>query len=206
MLDLTGPGKGSWLLRIQIACKRRDVGLGSLQPISLAEAREAAAEMRKQARAGLDPLLERKKAQKKVPTFAEAAKSVFEEHKASWKEGKHQIQWWTTLEQYAFPTLGKLLVSDIEGPMIRDVLAKIWLSKPETARRVRQRIATVLDRAYAEGHRAGEAPMRSRLGGYPNSPERTGILRPCPTAKYRCLYKTYGSAALSAGWRWNSSF
>ena len=172
MLDLTGQGKGSWLLRIQIAGKRRDIGLGSLQHISLAEAREAAAEMRKQARAGLDPLLERKKAQKKVPTFEEAAKRVFDEHKASWKEGKHQTQWWTTLEQYAFPTLGKLLVSDIDGPMIRDVLAKIWLSKPETARRVRQRIATVLDWAYAEGHRAGEAPMRSLARGLPKQPRK----------------------------------
>ncbi|MCW1384847.1 tyrosine-type recombinase/integrase [Novosphingobium sp. KCTC 2891] len=172
ILDLAGAGKGSWMLRIQIAGKRRDIGLGSLDFVSLAEARDAAAELRKQARAGLDPLLERKKAQRKVPTFKAAALRVFDEHKSTWKNGKHQVQWLRTLETYAFPALGDLLVSDVDGPMIRDVLAKIWLSKPETARRLRQRIGAVLDWAYAEGHRSSEAPLRSLARGLPKQPRK----------------------------------
>ncbi len=70
---------------------------------------------------------------------------VHEEHQKAWKNGKHQDQWISTLKTYAFPKMGDRLVSEIEGPLIRDVLAPIWLTKPETARRVRQRIGTVLD-------------------------------------------------------------
>ena len=172
ILDLTGVGKGHWTLRIQIAGKRRDIGLGPIELVSLAEARDAAAEMRKQARAGLDPLLERKKAQRQVPTFKDATLRVFEEHKLSWKNGKHQTQWLKTLETYAFPEIGQLFVSDIDGPMIRDILAKIWLSKPETARRVRQRIGAVLDWAYAKGYRSSEAPLRSLARGLPKQPKK----------------------------------
>ncbi|NML94017.1 Arm DNA-binding domain-containing protein [Novosphingobium olei] len=72
ILDYSGPGKGSWTLRIQVAGKRRDIGLGSLEFMSLSQARDAAGEMRKQAKAGLDPLIERRKAQRKVPTFEAA--------------------------------------------------------------------------------------------------------------------------------------
>jgi hypothetical protein len=86
---------------------------------------------------------------------------VPKEHQQGWKNGKHQNQWLATLETYAYPSLGSRHVSEIEGPAIRDVLAPIWLSKPETARRVRQRIGTVLDWAYAKGFRSSEAPMRS---------------------------------------------
>jgi integrase len=68
--------------------------------------------------------------------------------------------------------LGDLLVSEIEGPVIRDVLAEIWLTKPETARRVRQRIGTVLDWACAKGYRASEAPMRSLSRGLPRQPKK----------------------------------
>jgi integrase len=68
--------------------------------------------------------------------------------------------------------MGDLLVSDIEGPLIRDVLAPIWLAKPETARRVRQRIGTVLDWSYARGFRATEAPMRSLSKGLPRQPKK----------------------------------
>jgi hypothetical protein len=96
-----------------------------------------------------------------------------------WKNGKHQQQWIETLELYAFPKLGKRTVDKIDGPMIRDVLAEIWLDIPETARRVRQRIGAVLDWCYAKGLRDSEAPMRSlarlaitQAGILPRSPFR----------------------------------
>jgi integrase len=78
------------------------------------------------------------------------------------------------LEVYAFPTLGDRLVSDIDGPAVREVLAEIWTAKPETARRVRQRIGAVLDWAYSKGHRETEAPMRSLSKGLPRQPKKDG--------------------------------
>jgi hypothetical protein len=99
---------------------------------------------------------------------------VHAEHKKGWKNGKHQDQWIRTLEVYAFPTLGERLVSDIDGPAVRDVLAEIWTDKPETARRVRQRLGSVLDWAYSKGHRSSEAPMRSLTKGLPRQPKQTG--------------------------------
>ena len=90
ILDLKGPGRGHWTVRVQYGGKRRDIGLGSLEHIGLADARAAAGEIRKQARGGLDPLAERKKEQVVVPTFKEAAQTVHCEHQAAWKNGKHQ--------------------------------------------------------------------------------------------------------------------
>jgi integrase len=174
MLKVKPGGTKSWVLRVQIAGKRRDIGLGSTKAVSLAEARQAADEMRRKLARGIDPVAERKQEKVVIPTFREAALLVHEEHKAGWKNGKHQAQWLSTLKSYAYPALGDLLVSEIDGPAIRDVLAKIWLAKPETARRVRQRIGTVLDWAYAKGYRASEAPMRSLSKGLPRQPKKDG--------------------------------
>lgn len=173
-LDLTGPGRGSWMLRVQMGGKRRDIGLGPLKAVSLADARDAAFEMRRKVAQGIDPIAERKKERLIVPTFKEAAKSVHEEHKAGWKNGKHQNQWLATLETYVYPAFGDRLVSDIDAAAIRDSLAAIWLSKPETARRVRQRIGTVLDWAFIKGFRSAEAPMRSLSKGLPRQPKKDG--------------------------------
>ena len=180
ILRLTAPGRGNWVLRIQSNGRRHDVGLGSLNDIGLAEAREFARRLRKDAKAGTNILVERKKEREAVPTFKVAAESVHKEHKAGWKNGKHQKQWLATLERYAFPKIGMDLVSDIEGPAIRDVLAPIWLTKPETARRVRQRIAAVLDWAYAKGYRSSEAPIRSLAKGLPRQPKKRGHFEAMP--------------------------
>jgi hypothetical protein len=118
VLKFVGEGKGSWIVRVQAGGKRKDIGLGSLSHISLMQAREAARAIRKDTKAGVDVLAERKKEALVIPTFREAAKLVHEEHKATWKNGKHQAQWITTLETYAFPTLGECLVSEVDGPAI----------------------------------------------------------------------------------------
>tara|TARA_B100001179_G_scaffold228934_1_gene213786 strand:+ start:91 stop:1236 length:1146 start_codon:yes stop_codon:yes gene_type:complete len=180
ILKLAAKGKGSWIVRIQADGKRRDFGLGPLSELLLADAREAARALRKEVKAGVDVLAEREKEALVIPTFSDAAKLVHEEHKAAWKNGKHQAQWIKTLETYAFPTLGDKLVSDIEGPAIRDALSPIWLTKPETARRVRQRIGSVLDWACAKGFRETEAPMRSVLRGLPRQPKKQGHLSAMP--------------------------
>jgi integrase len=180
MLIVATGGARSWMLRARIDGKRRDIGLGSLKVLTLAEARVKATELRRQIAQGFDPIAERKKVEDPVPSFREAATLVHEEHKAAWKNGKHQDQWINTLTTYAFPKLGDRLVNDIEGPIIRDVLAPIWLAKPETARRVRQRIGAVLDWSYAKGYRPTEAPMRSLSKGLPRQPRKDGHFAAMP--------------------------
>jgi integrase len=171
-LDVTGKASGRWILRVQSNGRRREIGLGSLKNVSLADARDAAFVMRKKIAQGIDPVAERRQERQIIPTFRKAAELVHEEHEKAWKNGKHQNQWLATLKTYAFPKMGDLLVSEIEGPLIRDVLAPIWLAKPETARRVRQRIGTVLDWSYAKGFRPTEAPMRSLSKGLPRQPKK----------------------------------
>lgn len=88
-----------------------------------------------------------------LPTFREAAQKAHGEQQAGWRNPKHRAQWLSSLEAYAFPSLGGETVDKIDRPMIRDTLLPIWLGKPKTARRVRQCIGAVLDWAYAKGHR-----------------------------------------------------
>lgn len=148
-------GKGgakSWIVRVQKNGRRRDIGLGSASKVPLKLARERAVSIREQMEIGLDPVAERRK-EVGVPTFKEAAVLVHAEHKKGWKNFKHQAQWLSTLEAYAFPHFGAVPVSQVEAHAVRDALEEIWLSKPETARRLRQRINTVIDWAVAKGYR-----------------------------------------------------
>lgn len=181
-LEINGKGAASWILRVQNNGKRQDIGLGSSKVVSLKEAREAAFATRQKIAQGIDPVAERKQERQVIPTFRRAAEMVHEEHEKAWKNGKHQNQWIATLKTYAFPKMGDRLVSEIEGPLIRDVLAPIWLAKPETARRVRQRIGTVLDWSYARGFRTTEAPMRSLSKGLPRQPKKDNHFAALPYA------------------------
>lgn len=174
MLLVKASGAQSWMLRVRIKGVRRDIGLGSTKVMTLAEARAKAIELRRQIAQGIDPIAEKKKVEDPVPTFADAAHRVHAEQKATWKNGKHQMQWIKTLETYAFPFFGDNLVNAIEGPHIRKALLPIWLSKPETARRVRQRVGAVLDWSYVNGYRASEAPTRSLSKGLPRQPKDDG--------------------------------
>ena len=158
----------SWVLRIQVAGRRRDFGCGSAERVTLKDARDKATAIRKEFEAGLDPVVEkRKRHAPSVPTFKIAAEALHKELKPSWREGKHRDDWLSSLERHAFPKLGKLTVDQIEGPAIRDALLPIWLEVPETARRVRQRIGAVLDWSHSKGYRLTEAPLRSVTKGLP---------------------------------------
>lgn len=175
-------GTKSWLCRVQKNGVRRDFGLGSASKVSLALARERAREIRTWVEMGLDPLFERRKALG-IPTFKEAAAKVLAAHRKTWRNEKHEGQWLQTLEAYVFPHIGNVQVSEITGPMIRNLLSEIWLAKPETARRVRQRIGTVLDWAYASGFREHEAPMRAITRGLPRQPKKDGHFAAMPYAQ-----------------------
>lgn len=151
-LKVSGQGARSWMVRVQKDGRRRDIGLGSAAKVSLADARGRAAVARSQMEAGIDPVAERRKAAG-VPTFRELAAIVHGENRAAWRNAKHGAQWLSTLETYAFPTLGDVAVSELTTGDVRNVLAAIWLHKPETARRVRQRIGKVVKVAAGKGYR-----------------------------------------------------
>lgn len=166
-------GSKSWIVRVQKHGRRRDIGIGSASKVPLSKARERARQVREWMEDGLDPVFEKRKAGG-IPTFKEASKKVVDLHRKTWRNEKHEAQWLRTLEMFAWPTLGDIRVSEITGPMVRNVLAEIWLTKPETARRVRQRIGAVLDWAFASGYRETEAPMRSISKGLPRQPKKGG--------------------------------
>ncbi len=167
-------GSKRWMLRTVVHGRRRDIGLGGLSVVTLAEAREEATRLRKIARNGGDPLAERKKARAQVPTFKQAANQVHEEHSKTWKNEKHAAQWINTLRQYAFPLFGERPVDQIGTAEVLNALSKIWLEKPETARRVRQRIGTVLDWAKAAEYRSGDNPINGIAKGLPKQPKQQG--------------------------------
>ena len=151
-LKVIDSGAKRWVQRLLIKGRRRDIGLGSASLVTLAEAREAALVNRKLARSGGDPLRTKKEAEA-VLTFAEAAEHVLDLHRPTWRNPKHAQQWINTLSEYAFPKFGKTLVSDVTTSDVLSALSPIWNTKPETARRVKQRIGTVMKWAVAKGWR-----------------------------------------------------
>ncbi|MCP4781237.1 MAG: integrase arm-type DNA-binding domain-containing protein [Hyphomicrobium sp.] len=182
-------GAKRWMLRVMAQGRRRDIGLGGVQFVSLAEAREKAINLTKIAKAGGDPVTERK-AKAGVPTFAEAARSVHAEHAAAWRNEKHTDQWINTLVTYVFPTLGERRVDQIDTPDVLKVLSPIWLKKPETARRVKQRIGTVLDWAKAAGFRSGDNIVHGVSKGLPRQPERRRHHATLPYAEVPAFVRT----------------
>jgi integrase len=194
-------GSRSWLLRVQVDGRRRDVGLGSFRDLSLAEAREKATELRKAAKKGLDPVAVRDSARRRIPSFKEAAKACHAEMKKGWTE-KHEKMFLASLETHVFPTIGHLSVDRIDAPQIRDAVAPIWHSKPDMARKVRVRIGMVLNFAHGEGWRAGEAPVRAvslllakqpAAGNFPSMPYKEV---PAFIARVRDKPETIGRLAL----------
>ena len=141
-------GTRSWIQRLVIRGRRRELGLGAVSLVSLAEARDVALANRKLARSGGDPLADKRRAEG-VPTFAEAARRVVEKKQGGWRGRHHAHNWLRSLERYAFPRIGKRPVSEVNSADVIEILAPIWHSKAETARAVRQRLRTVLEWAVA---------------------------------------------------------
>jgi integrase len=149
--------------------KLREMGLGSYLDVTLEEAREKAAALRALLREGRDPFVEREArrwarvaGEARSMTFDEAATACIADKRAGWRNAKHADQWTNTLTTYASPVLGSVLVSEIDLPMIRKVLDPIWITKNETASRVRQRLEAVLAWATVSGYRTGDNPARWR--------------------------------------------
>lgn len=169
-LNVSKTGAKSWVARITRNGKQRDIGLGSVSLVTLAKAREACREVRAQIKAGLDPIAERKRAAG-VPSFRTVAVKLIDENRKSWSNIKHAAQWLSTLETYVFPKLGDRQIDEITPADAKEVLMEIWLEKPETARRVRQRIGAVLDWAHTEGYRPDRVLLPTAGKGLPRQPQ-----------------------------------
>lgn len=166
-LQITPSGARSWVLRLTIGGRQREMGLGNFPTVTLAEARESARAHRKLLKEGVDPVAARQAARSAATaersaqkTFSELAAEYIAQHEKSWKNAKHSAQWTATLHTYAEPSIGRLLVRDIRTAHVIGVLKPIWTSKTETATRVRSRIELVLDYAAAHGYREGLNPAR----------------------------------------------
>ena len=171
-------GSKAWVLRIVVSGNRRDVGLGPYPTISLAQARHKAASYRVSVMDGRDPLAEKRKAE--TPTFREAAEQVYELNKPRWKNAKHTISWRQTLEKDAMPIIGDMRVDKIGRVEVLRILTPIWTAKPETARRVRQRIRTILRWAQAHGFIENN-PAGEMIGGaLPSMPKIKAHFRTLP--------------------------
>ena len=166
-INVLKSGSRSWILRYQVGGRRRDKGLGGYPDVTLADAKVAARAARALIAQGIDPVEHGRSARSKLIadqasaiSFCQAATKYIETHEEGWRNPKHAQQWRNTIETYANPKLGKMLVRDVELPNILAVLEPIWKTKTETASRLRGRIESVLDWSTARGYRAGANPAR----------------------------------------------
>lgn len=178
-LCIAGNSK-AWVLRVKIGDRRTDLGLGSFDDVSLADAREKAVQLRKQIIGGVDPVAEKREREAavrvtkaKTKTFKECAEAFLEAQKPKWKNAnaKHVAQWSSTLATYAYPKIGALPVDRVDTGLILEVLQQptddgkgpsLWEAKTETASRLRGRVEKVLAWATFRGYRQGDNPARWR--------------------------------------------
>ena len=198
-LQVSRTGTKSWIFRYKspVTSKQREMGIGSLEVVSLAEARKIAVETRLQLLKGIDPINERKRIkqdnllkQAKTMTFEEAAEQCIVSKKPEWKNVKHTKQWSNTLKTYAYPVFGKLPISELSTDLVLKALDPIWLSKTETASRIRQRIETVWDWARARNYVEGENPARLRghLDKLLANPAKVKKVKHHPAVPYKDIY------------------
>ena len=162
--SLIPPARGAGIVRVVVkgqknrkgAPLRTDLGLGGADIVTINQARERALEYRRMAKQGLNS---RFNARQEVPTFEEVAQQVHIDRMPTWKNAKHGQQWINTLRDYAFPKIGRMPIDSIGQPEVVMCLAPIWTDKHETAKRLAQRIKTVLDVARSKGFLSGENPV-----------------------------------------------
>jgi integrase len=171
-LRITQGGGKAWIYRFTANGKTRDMGLGPITVVSLAQARQIADECRRQRREGLDPIELRKtkpatEGAARRPTFQECAEQLISSHEPAWRNPKHRQQWKNTLKAYAYPILGDTPVTEIDTTLVLKVLQQpmpkagresLWSSRSETASRLRGRLERVLSWAKARGYRTDANP------------------------------------------------
>ncbi|NMM04765.1 site-specific integrase [Polaromonas sp.] len=166
-LYVNDSGARAWVLRTMVGNKRRHMGLGGFPDVTLAQAREKARKAKDEIAQGIDPIVQRKAATSQLQaqqatekTFRQASEGYIAAHGDTWRNPKHRAQWAATLETYAFPVMGNLLVKDVAQEHVLSALEPIWKTKNETASRLRGRIESVLDWATVRKYRSGENSAR----------------------------------------------
>ena len=194
-LNIAPRGSKSWIQRITINGKRRDIGLGGYPLVSLAEARDKAFQNRKLARSGGDPLAAKRRVN--VPTFREAAERTFEANRPRWRSAKVEKTWMQQLERHAFKRLGDLPVDMIGRGDILDVLVPIWTAKPEAARKLRQRMRATLRWAQAHGYVEHNVAGEVIDGALPAQPAVKEHLRALPYREVATAMETVEASGAS---------
>ena len=177
-LNIAPTGAKSWIQRIVIDGKRHDIGLGSFDLVTLAEARDAAYENRRLVHRGDDPLAAKRKA--KVPTFRQCAQRTYEANRPRWRNAKVAANWMQQLERHVMPRLGHMPVNEIGGSDVLAVLTPLWTAKPEISRKLRQRIRATLKWAQAHGYVDHNAAGEAIDGALPAMPAVKAHFRALP--------------------------
>lgn len=191
-------GSRTWVLRMQLNGQRRDYGMGSAYDVTLADARTAAAELRRRVRDGFDPVAERQKARRIIPSFETVTRACHETLGDGWKDGHHS-RWLAGFERHVFPRIGKKPIDKVDNACVVEVLSPIWLEIPETARRILQRIGVVLDFAHIKGWLSNEVSLRSVRKGLPRQAEKAGHFVAMPYADVPALIAKLAAATPTTG-------
>jgi len=166
-LHVRPSGAKKWLQRYTFQGRRREIGLGSAKIVSVATARKNAHQNLVLVSEGIDPI-EDKKQDSVIPKFEVAALKVYEDNRPTWRNAKHAAQFITTLETYAFPVIGSMSVKEINSSHILRILSPIWVTKAETAKRVRQRLSTVFKYCVAQQWRTDDPANIAIVEALPN--------------------------------------
>ena len=198
-------GARRWVQRLVIRGRPRTLGLGSARLVALADARAVALANRKVARAGGDPLAEKRRTSG-MPTFEEAAGHVLALHRPGWRNAKHAAQWATTLRAYVYPHMGAMPVCDVTTADVLHILTPMWHATPETARRVRQRIGAVMKWAVAKGYRADNPAGDAIAQALPRHTGETQHRRALPHGEVAEAIQRVQASKASASVKWAFEF
>ena len=191
-------GSRSWVLRLQHLGRRRDFGLGPAHDVTLADARALASDFRRMVRRGLDPAKERRIRRRAAPSFEAVARDCYEAMKGGWKNQRH-ASWLSSLENHVFPIVGTRPINEIDGSAVLEALEPIWLTIPDTARRILQRIGTVLDYAHIKGLIPEEVSLRSVTRGLPRQVKQVAHRDAMPYAEVPAFMASLLALPNSAG-------
>lgn len=195
-LHVRPSGAKKWLQRYTFNSRRREVGLGSAKIVSVATARRTAHQNLVLVSEGIDPI-EDKKQNRLIPTFEAAARAVYEANRPTWRNAKHAAQFISTLETYAFPMIGSMGVNDINSSHILRVLSPIWVTKSETAKRVRQRLSTVFKYCVAQQWRNDDPAGIAIVEALPSNKKKVMHRKSISYNDIACVVETV--SASSAG-------
>jgi len=193
-LQVSISGSKSWIFRFTINRRQREMGLGAVHTVSLAEARTKSRDFRLMLQEGIDPLNNREETKQaealtraRTMTFDQCAKEYIETHRSGWKNTKHAGQWESTIATYASPVFGSFPVSEVDTSLVVKVLSPMWKDKTETAKRLRGRIERILAWATTSGFRQGENPARWK-GHFENllaEPSKIQIVKHHPSLPWK---------------------